>query len=141
MNLSHIFRNYQLPAYSVFIRVCLYSHHVNGVTRIIKAESWFSLEPTRRLHGVYTDHPGWSHLPGPIRTTTDVLNFSKRPCWRPGTSRISPDVPGQTRTKQGPPRTYTVATRFTRRIIPDVIRVDPAPIWDWDKTICFDNGR
>ena len=59
LNLSHIFQNYQLPAYSVFIHDCLYTHYVvNGVTQIIKAESWFPLEPTRRLHGVYTDHPG-----------------------------------------------------------------------------------
>ena len=192
----------------MFIRDCLYTHHVNGITRILKAEIRFSPEPTRWWHGVYTDHPGWSHLPGPTRTTTDVLNFPKRPCWHPGSPRITPDVPGQTRTttdlhgsytvhmpdhpgcdpcwsgtymglglytvstriapdeaispdqhgrlrmfwtfqnvrvgvpvphgsprtfpdKQGPPRTYTVATRFTRRIIPDVIRVDPAPIWDW----------
>ena len=97
LNLWHIFQNYQLPAYSVFIRDCLYTHHVNGVTRIIKAEIRFSPEPTRWLHGVYTDHPGWSHIPGPTRTTTDVLNFPKRSCWHRGTLRITPDVPVQTR--------------------------------------------
>ena len=47
LNMSHILQNYQLPAYSVFIRDCLYTHHVNGVTRIIKAEIRFS----RKLHG------------------------------------------------------------------------------------------
>ena len=52
----------------------------------------------RNLHGVYKDHPGWSHLPGPTRTTTDVLNFPKRPCWHPGSPQITSDVPGQTRT-------------------------------------------
>ena len=245
LNLSHILQNYQLPACSVFIRHCLYTHHINGVTRIIKAEIRFSPESTRWWYGVYTDHPGWSHLPGPTRTTTDVLNYPKRPCWHPGSPRITPDVPGQTRTttdqygsytvhmpdhpgcdpcwsgtymglglyrrtpcssvivciptmlteshgssrqiygfprnlhggdtvstritpdeaispdqhgrprmfwtfqnvrvgipvphgsprtfldKQGPLRTYTAATRFICRITPDVIRVDPAPIWDW----------
>ena len=57
LNLSNIFRNYQLPAYSVIIRICLYSHHVDGVARIIKEESGFSPEPTRQLHSVYTDRP------------------------------------------------------------------------------------
>ena len=41
-----------------------------------------------------------------------------------GSPRTFPD-------KQGPLRTYTAATRFICRITPDVIRVDPAPIWDW----------
>ena len=47
LNLSHILQNYQLPAYSVFIRDCLYTHNVNGVTRIIKAEIRISPESTR----------------------------------------------------------------------------------------------
>ena len=108
LNLSHILQNYQLPAYSVFIRDCLYTHHGNGVTRIIKAEIRFSPESTRWWHGVYMDHPGWSHLPGPTRTTTDVLNFPKRPCWHPGSPRITPDVPGQTRTTTDQHGSYTV---------------------------------
>ena len=123
MSLSHIFQNYQLPAYSVFIRDCLYTHHVNRVTRIIPAEPRFSREPTWCQHG----SPGRSHLPGRPRTTMDVLNFPKRPCWHPiphGPSRTFPD-------KQGPLRTLTAATRFMHQINPDVIRVDPAPIWDW----------
>ena len=41
-----------------------------------------------------------------------------------GSPRTFPD-------KQGPLRTNTAATRFICRITPDVIRVDPAPIWDW----------
>ena len=124
LNLSHIFLNYQLPANSVFIRGILHSYHVNGVTRIIKVDSRFPPEPTRRLHGVYTDHPGWSHLSGPPRTTTDVWNFPKRPCWHQGTPRISPDVPGQARTTTDLHGSYTAHT-------PDQPGCDPC----WSGTI------
>ena len=62
---------------------------------------------------------------------TAVLNFPKLPCWPPGASRTYTVVPGPTRIATELHGGYTVPTRFTRRIVPDVIRVDPAPIWDW----------
>ena len=106
LNLSHIFQNYQLPAYSVFIRDFLYTYHINGVTRIIKAEIRFSPEPTRWLHGVYTDHPGWSHLPGPTRTTAAAplekrvngnAPLSYSPIWARMSTAV-PECPGPRRT-------------------------------------------
>ncbi|KAH3837414.1 hypothetical protein DPMN_110803 [Dreissena polymorpha] len=33
--------------------------------------------------------------------------------------------------QQGRTLSYTTETRFTCRIVPDMIRVDPASIWDW----------
>ena len=56
--------------------------------------------------------------PGPTRTTTDALNFPKRPCWHPGSPRITPDVPGQTRTTTDLHGSYTVH-------MPDHPRCDP----------------
>ena len=44
--------------YSLFFGDCLYTHHVNGATQIVKAEPRFSMEPTSPLNSVYTDHPG-----------------------------------------------------------------------------------
>ena len=81
----------------------------------------------RNLHGVYTDHPGWSYLPGRPRMFWTFQNV-----------RVGIPVPhGSPRTftdKQGPLRIYTAATRFICGIIPGVIRVDPAPMWDWGFT-------
>ncbi|KAH3828373.1 hypothetical protein DPMN_130351 [Dreissena polymorpha] len=78
-----------------------------------------SPDATRKLHGssktvlssrIVMDQHGVFELP-----KTAVL-----------ASRSAKDIPGC-------PRTYTAARRFTCRIIPDMIRAEPAFVWDW----CF----
>ena len=65
-------------------------------------EFWYLV----RVSTLYT---GWSHLPRPTWTTTDVLNYAKRSCCHPGTPRISPNVPEQISLC-----TYTEATRLRK---------------------------
>ncbi|KAH3704397.1 hypothetical protein DPMN_079452 [Dreissena polymorpha] len=67
---------------------------------------------------MYADYPGCCHRPGSSRINTADLNFPKLAWWPPGAPRSSTVV----QDLQGPTRSYTVATRFTFRIVPDTIR-------------------
>ena len=118
LELFAYFSNLSIPAFSVFIRDCLYSPCVNGVTQIVKVQQRVTLEPTLCLHGLQQMKPS-------PRTNTDGHGCFEL-CKTFVLSSRYPDVPGQILLC-----TYTEATRFIHRIMLYLIRFDQAPIWEW----------
>ena len=111
------------------------SRQCDGPTRQRHGQPRMDMQgPTRRLHG-----PSRTYTAA-TRTAPDVAIFPDRhgrtrQFWTSQNCRVGlpePQEPSRTfQDQQGSPRTIAAATRFTRQIVPDVIRVDPAPIWDW----------
>ena len=125
LELLAYFSKLLIPVFSVFFCDCLYSQHVNGVTRIDTA--WFHPEPTQCLHGQHR------MMPSPRTNTHDhgCFELYKTSVF---SSRYPNDLRGRSHTTNitNLHGTYIAATLLIHRIMRHFIRVEPATIWKWD---------